>query len=98
PALSDGCEPGSRHGDDCQPRSARNPAAIRMASRNMGKPDFCLGSAMVAVVAAARLLRRGGASTAEAAVATGIAFASAIVIAFNRPPRGIDFQPLLAAH
>ena len=50
----------------------------------MGKPDFRLGSAMVAVVAVDRLLRRGGASTAEAAVATGIAFASAIVIGIQQ--------------
>ncbi len=99
PAESDGCEPGISHGAACQPSSARKPAATRMPSRKPGNPDFRFTSAVVPEAGADRLFLRGGGRIAAgaAAVAVGV-FTSAIVIAFNSPPRGISFQPLLALH
>src|ERR1017187_7940968 len=96
-SLSDGCEPGKCHEPNCEPTSASNPAAARTANRNVRNPRFRPTSA-VAVAGSARPLRRGGGSAAGAGPAIKGAFTSAIVAAFSRPPRGIDFHPLVAPH
>src|ERR1035441_6063324 len=95
--LSDACEPGKCHEPNCEPTNASNPAAARTANRNVTNRGFRPASA-VAVAGSARPLRRGGGSTTGAGAAIKGAFTSAIVAAFSRPPRGIDFHPLVAPH
>src|ERR1035441_2536375 len=93
--LSDGWEPGKCHEPNCEPTNASNPAAARTANRNVTNRGFRPTSA-VAVAGSARPLRRGGGSAAGAGATIKGAFTSAIVAAFSRPPRGIDFHPLVA--
>src|ERR1019366_5846005 len=93
PPLSDGCEPGKCHEPSCEPTNASNPAVARTANRNVRNPGFRPTSA-VAAAGSPQPLRRGGGSTAGAAISG--AFTSALVAAFSRPPRGIDFHPLVA--
>src|SRR5271157_54555 len=77
------------HGAACQPISASRPAATRIASRN-GRKRAVRRSAVV--VTSAPWARRAGGS-----IATGLA-ESTMVGSFKLPPRGMVFQPLLAAH
>src|ERR1039457_1022180 len=93
PPLSDGCEPGKCHEPSCEPTNASNPAAARTANRNVRNPGFRPTSA-VAAPGSPQPLRRGRVSTAGATISG--ACTSAIVAAFSRPPRGIDFHPLVA--
>src|ERR1019366_3223271 len=95
--LSDACEPGKCHEPNCEPTNASNPAAARTANRNVTNRGFRPAPA-VAVAGSSRPLRRGGGSAAGAGTAIKGAFTSAIVAAFSRPPRGIDFHPLVAPH
>src|ERR1035437_9079608 len=96
--LSDACRPGLSHGAACQPISANNPAATRTANRHPKNPGFRLASLVVVAVDSARPVRRGGDSAAGDGAARAGAFTSAIVGSFSRPPRGIDFHPLVAPH
>ena len=70
------------HGAACQPISASRQAATRIASKNGRNP----------VVRCSTLARRAGGS-----ITTGLA-ESTMVGSFKLPPRGMVFQPLLAAH
>ena len=80
------------HGAACQPISASRPAATRMASRNGRKPPVRRSVRSAVVVASAGRARRAGGS-----ITTGLA-ESTMVGSFKLPPRGMVFQPLLAAH
>src|ERR1035437_1886646 len=80
------------HGAACQPISASRPAATRIANRNGRKPAVRRSTRSVVVAPSAKRARRAGGR-----ITTGLA-ESAMVGSFKLPPRGMVFQPLLAAH